>query len=121
LFTGILNALLAVIVAATGAHGPMAPTTPYLQHILSTASLFHLVHSLALIQFGLWLTQNTGRSNWAGGLLLSGTILFVGTLYTLVFTTIKFPGLLTPIGGVLLMLGWLTWGFQVILPNKKQP
>lgn len=121
LFLGILNALLAVVLAAAGAHGPMAPATPLLQHILSTASLFHLIHSLALIQFGLWLAQNTGRSNLAGTLLLSGTVLFAGSLYVLVFTTIKFPGQLTPIGGALLMLGWLFWGLQIVLPDKKQP
>lgn len=119
LLLGILNALLAVILAATGAHGPMAPTTPLLQHILSTASLFHLVHSLALIQFGLWLAQNPNRSNFTGIFLLTGTVLFVGSLYALVFTTIALPGLLTPIGGALLILGWLTWSLQVTLTSKK--
>ena len=119
LFLGILNALVAVIVAAIGAHGPMAPTTPSLQQILSTASLFHLTHSLALIQFGLWQGQNQGRKNWAGGFLLVGTILFVGTLYLLVFSTIHFPGVLTPIGGALLILGWLIWGTQVLIPTRK--
>ncbi len=121
LFLGIVNALLAVILAAAGAHGPMAPTTPFLQHILSTASLFHLIHSLAMIQFGLWLAQNPNHNNFTGIFFLTGTVLFVGSLYALVFTTITFPGLLTPIGGALLMLGWITWGLQVALPSKKQP
>lgn len=120
-FLGISNALLAVILAAAGAHGPMAPTTPFLQHILSTASLFHFIHSLALIQFGLWLTQNPNHKNFTGIFFLTGTVLFVGSLYALVFTTITLPGLLTPIGGALLMLGWLTWGLQVVLPSKKHP
>lgn len=121
LFLGISNALLAAILAAAGAHGPMAPTTPFLQHILSTASLFHFIHSLALIQFGLWLTQNPNHKNFTGIFFLTGTVLFVGSLYALVFTTITLPGLLTPIGGALLMLGWLTWGLQVVLPGKKHP
>jgi uncharacterized membrane protein YgdD (TMEM256/DUF423 family) len=121
LFLGIVNALLAVILAASGAHGPMAPTAPFLQHILSTASLFHLIHSLAMIQFGLWLAQNPNHNNFTGIFFLTGTVLFVGSLYALVFTTITFPGLLTPIGGALLMLGWITWGLQVVLPSKKQP
>jgi uncharacterized membrane protein YgdD (TMEM256/DUF423 family) len=121
LFLGIVNALLAVNLAAAGAHGPMAPTTPFLQHILSTASLFHLIHSLAMIQFGLWLGQNQNHNNFTGIFFLTGTVLFVGSLYALVFTTITFPGLLTPIGGALLMLGWITWGLQVALPSKKQP
>lgn len=121
LFLGTVNALLAVILAAAGAHGPMAPTTPFLQHILSTASLFHLIHSLAMIQFGLWLAQNPNHNNFTGIFFLTGTVLFVGSLYALVFTTITFPGLLTPIGGALLMLGWITWGLQVAFPSKNQP
>lgn len=119
LFLGIINALLAVILAAAGAHGPLAPTTPVLQHLLSTASLFHLIHSLAMIQFGLWLTQNPDHKNFTGLFFLTGTVLFVGSLYVLIFSTIKFPGLLTPIGGAFLILGWLSWGIQVVLPDKK--
>jgi uncharacterized membrane protein YgdD (TMEM256/DUF423 family) len=121
LLLGIANALLAAILAAAGAHGPMAPTTPFLQHILSTASLFHFIHSLAMIQFGLWLAQNPNHNNVTGIFFLTGTVLFVGSLYALVFTTITLPGLLTPVGGALLMLGWLTWGVQVVLPGKKPP
>lgn len=119
IFLGIINALLAVILAAAGAHGPMAPTTPFAQHLLSTASLFHLTHSLALILFGLWLALNPDRSSITGIFLLAGIVLFVGSLYTVVFTTIAIPGLITPIGGAFLMLGWLTWGVQVLWPSKK--
>ncbi|WP_298217572.1 DUF423 domain-containing protein [Halothiobacillus sp.] len=119
LLLGISNALLAVILAAAGAHGPMAPATPFLQHILSTASMFHLVHSLALIQFGLWLVLNPDRHSLVGLCLLAGTVLFVGSLYAIIFTTLPIPGVLTPIGGALLMLGWLIWGFQVLMSGKR--
>lgn len=44
----------------------------------------------------------------AGTLLLSGTILFSGTLYYHAFTTDRRLAQLTPIGGTILILGWLS-------------
>ncbi len=114
LVLGMASMLLAVVLAALGAHGPKAPTTELGQRWLATASLFHFVHSLALIGFGLWLGQTRLRCHLPAVLLLSGMLLFPGSLYLLVFTTVAFPPLITPIGGGLLMLGWLAWLLAVL-------
>lgn len=114
LVIGMLSMLVAVVLAALGAHGPKAPSTALGQQWLATASLFHFVHSLALIGFGLWLGQTQQRCVLPALLLLSGMVLFVGSLYLLVFTTVHFPPLITPIGGGLLMLGWLAWVWAVL-------
>ncbi|MHB9021198.1 MAG: DUF423 domain-containing protein [Halothiobacillus sp.] len=116
-----MSALIAVVVAAVGAHGPLAPSTPALEHILATASLFHLVHSLALIQFSQWHMQNPNRTALPGWFFSVGMLLFVGSLYGLVFSSVKIPGVLTPIGGGFLILAWLIWGIQVLRAAKKSP
>lgn len=119
LVIGMLSMLIAVILAALGAHGPKAPSTVLAQRWLDTASLFQFVHSLALIGFGLWLGQTRVPCVAPALLLLSGMILFTGSLYLLVFTTVHFPPLITPIGGGLLMLGWLSWGLAVLLRTPR--
>ncbi|WP_197408200.1 MULTISPECIES: DUF423 domain-containing protein [unclassified Guyparkeria] len=94
--------------AAVGAHGPLAPADPVTQRQLDIATLFHLVHSLALMILALW---PSGR-RWRRGIALSwlaGIVLFAGSLYGLTLFATPWPGALTPLGGLLLMLGWLAW------------
>lgn len=105
---GLFSALTAVVLAAVGAHGPLAPTTALAQRELDTASLFHLAHSLALMVLAFWPASRA----WRGAVALSwlaGLVLFTGSLYALTIFTAPWPGLLTPIGGLLLMIGWLIW------------
>ena len=45
--------------------------------------------------------------NWAGWLLFFGIVLFSGSLYILALTQIRILGAVTPIGGVLFIVGWL--------------
>ena len=45
--------------------------------------------------------------NWAGWLIFAGIIFFSGSLYILVLTQIKVLGAITPIGGVLFIIGWI--------------
>lgn len=70
---------------------------------------YHLWHALgviavglaaALVADGLWLRT-------AGALLVAGILLFSGSLYALALGAPKGLGLLTPLGGVCLILGWL--------------
>jgi uncharacterized membrane protein YgdD (TMEM256/DUF423 family) len=120
LLSGIVSALIAVIVAAVGAHGPLAPNTPALQHLLATASLFHLTHSLALIQYSQWRSQNPRpTAAWPAVFFILGMLGFVGSLYVMVFSNFKIPGVITPIGGAFLILAWLTWGVQSLRTAPK--
>ncbi|MGC8696844.1 MAG: DUF423 domain-containing protein [Halothiobacillus sp.] len=119
LLAGILSALIAVIMAAIGAHGPLAPSTPALVQLLATASLFHLSHSLALIQYSQWRSQNPHHTAWPAGFFILGLLGFVGSLYVMVFSDLKIPGVITPIGGACLILAWLIWGVQSLRPTQK--
>ena len=47
-------------------------------------------------------------------LFISGIILFSGTLYILAITEIKWLGMITPIGGVMFILGWATMFINIL-------
>jgi uncharacterized membrane protein YgdD (TMEM256/DUF423 family) len=71
---------------------------------------YHLWHALGVLAVGLcaaiipdgpWLRA-------AGALLLAGIVLFSGSLYALALGAPKGLGMLTPLGGISLILGWLS-------------
>ncbi len=72
-----------------------------------TATQYHLVHALA-IGLAAWLlsrSQSTAATV-AGFAFAAGVLLFSGTLYTMAVTGIRWLGAITPIGGLLLLIGW---------------
>lgn len=74
----------------------------------NTAVLYHLVHSVAL----LWAA--TAEPILRGVILCwgSGILIFSGSLYALALTKIGVLGAITPIGGLLLMIGWVLVGLR---------
>ncbi|MCL7743760.1 DUF423 domain-containing protein [Guyparkeria hydrothermalis] len=105
---GLASGLVAVVLGAIGAHGPLAPSALTYQRQLDTATLFHLVHSLGLMILAFW----PSTALWRRGIALAwclGLALFAGSLYALALFAAPWPGALTPLGGLLLMLGWLGW------------
>lgn len=104
----------AVGLGAFGAHGLKATleangTTA----IWQTATLYHLVHSVAL----LLVAFRDPVPTWAWRLFAAGMLIFSGTLYLLAITNIKWLGAITPIGGLALMGGWLS---LAISPGKAR-
>ena len=77
--------------------------TNHTRGIWNTAVLYHLIHSPIL----LWLAGRKTVSTLAVSLFGSGILLFSGSLYALALTEIHWLGVITPIGGLLLMAGWL--------------
>ena len=52
------------------------------------------------------------QAGWAGWLFGAGGLVFGGSLYLMALTGIKMLGAVTPIGGLLMILGWIVviWG-----------
>jgi len=72
-----------------------------------TAAQYQMYHALALIGVGLLMQSNTSRLlNVTGWSFLLGILLFSGSLYVLTLTGIRILGAITPIGGVLFLVGW---------------
>ncbi len=77
-----------------------------------TAADYQLWHALAVVACGLWAVHAPSRSlTAAAACFAAGTAIFSGSLYLLVLTGATWLGAVTPLGGVLLILGWtlLAW------------
>jgi uncharacterized membrane protein YgdD (TMEM256/DUF423 family) len=99
---------VAVIAGAFGAHGLRATLSPEQLSAWNTATLYHLLHSVALLALGLY-GATTGRSvALPGALFAAGVLLFSGSIYGLVLTSQRWLGPVTPIGGVLMIAAWLS-------------
>jgi uncharacterized membrane protein YgdD (TMEM256/DUF423 family) len=52
--------------------------------------------------------------NWAGWLFFIGIILFSGSLYIYSTSGIKTFAMITPIGGLLFLAGWVLLGYAIV-------
>jgi uncharacterized membrane protein YgdD (TMEM256/DUF423 family) len=117
---GALNALLAVLMGAFGAHllrERFFIEAHYLE-VWKTGVQYHLFHALALLYLGTVAEKMPQRlSEWIGALFALGMALFCGSLYLLALTSlqktgaIKWLGMITPGGGVCFLVAWalLAW------------
>jgi uncharacterized membrane protein YgdD (TMEM256/DUF423 family) len=106
--TATLSGALAVALGAFGAHAlrEMLQQSNRLE-TWQTAVQYQFWHTLALMLIAL-LGQQTHLPVQSGALAITaGTVIFSGSLYLLCLSGLKWLGAITPIGGVLLILGWL--------------
>ena len=109
-----LAALLGGLGVAIGAFGAHALHDTLLRagrlDTFETAVRYQFYHLLALLAVGvLWTARPELRTlGTTGWLWLSGIIVFSGSLYALCFTGITKLGAVAPVGGLLLLAGWLS-------------
>jgi uncharacterized membrane protein YgdD (TMEM256/DUF423 family) len=110
---GILLAL-AMVLGAFGAHGLKAQLTPDQLHVYETAVMYHFFNALGLLGIGLTLRfVNRPAVRWAAVLILVGIVLFSCSLYALTFGAPRPIGIVTPLGGLTLMAGWICFAAGV--------
>ena len=104
-----INGLVAVLLGAFAAHVLEASLSPERLAVFHTAVKYHMFHTLALL--GLICLDNQAGSTryrtYAAIFFLLGIGLFSGSLYLLVATAITKFALVTPIGGLAFLLGWI--------------
>jgi uncharacterized membrane protein YgdD (TMEM256/DUF423 family) len=105
---GSLFGATSVLLGAFAAHGLKDRLTPYYLDILETGVKYQMYHALALLAVAAVATRIESTPLQVAGISFTlGTLLFSGSLYGMVFTGIKSLGIITPIGGVALVVGWL--------------
>jgi len=107
---GAVWGFLGVVCGAFGAHGLKDVASPEQLEWWKTAALYHLLHAPLLVLIGNLVAQQKS-TNASGWLIFAGSLVFSGTLYAMALGAPRWFGAITPIGGVLLMLGWgtLAW------------
>ena len=103
------SGFLAVGLGAFGAHALRDSLDARALDIYDTAVLYHFVHTLALLAVALLCRgQAPHRTLTGAGLAFAlGVALFSGSLYVLAVTGIGWLGMITPLGGVSFLVGWL--------------
>jgi uncharacterized membrane protein YgdD (TMEM256/DUF423 family) len=57
---------------------------------------------------------DTGLMRWAAAMIFAGIVLFSGSLYALTFGAPRLLGVVTPVGGVALIAGWLLFALGAL-------
>ena len=112
LLIGALLGFTGVAAGAFGAHGLKGRLESDMLTVFELAVRYQLYHALVLLALGAGLDHlQPPASIWAGWILFLGTVIFCGTLYLLSLSGARWWGIVTPIGGLALLAGWvcLAW------------
>lgn len=104
-----INGLLGVALGAFAAHVLEGILTAQRIETFDTAVQYHIFHTLAL--FGLIAIGDELLSprwqQYAARFFLWGIVLFCGSLYLLIATDMSKLAMITPLGGLSFMAGWI--------------
>ncbi|GAV71052.1 DUF423 domain-containing protein [Cephalotus follicularis] len=95
-----ISGVAALGLGTYGAH-VFNPQNPTYKEVWQTASLYHLVHTAALVAAPI-----TSRPNIFGGLLTTGILAFSGTCYTVALLEDRTYATLAPFGGFAFVCAW---------------
>lgn len=112
-----INMAIAVALGAFGAHGLKNIVSAQQLEWWHTATLYLFIHALGLLLVGLFIRMKyaTQITAW---LLQIGIIIFAGSLYAMTLGAPLWFGAITPIGGVLMIAGWLWLALSSFKMNK---
>jgi uncharacterized membrane protein YgdD (TMEM256/DUF423 family) len=124
IFIAAILGFTAVGIGALGAHALKPLLSENQLQSFETAVKYHFYHALLLLIIGYWNeNKNSSKLKWACYFIISGIICFSGSIYLLSTShlysenILKFLGPITPIGGLLLMTGWILIALSAF--NKK--
>jgi uncharacterized membrane protein YgdD (TMEM256/DUF423 family) len=109
LFLSAICGLTGVAMGAFGAHGLKAILSVEMLAVYKTAVDYQMWHALGLGLIAIFKQQSPESKHlkWAGWLMLSGIVLFSGSLYLLAISGIKGLGMIAPLGGVCFLAAWI--------------
>lgn len=109
---GCVCAAIAVAAGAFGAHMLKGILDPPMLAAYDTATRYQIYHAFGIMLSGFAVRVTHDPLIFlTGRMFLAGILLFCGSLYGLSLSGVRWLGALTPIGGLLFILGWslLAW------------
>ena len=114
---GAICGALSVVAGAFGAHALAARLDPRALQLWETAARYLMYGGIGMILVGLFGAQGARRGvNAAGWCLLAGSVIFSGTVFALALGGPRLLGAVTPIGGTLLIVGFLIFAWSALRP-----
>ncbi len=116
---------LGVALGAFASHGLKASLSPYLLEVFNIGVQYQFIHAIAIIVCGgLLLNKVSIKAQkyffLAAICFIIGIFCFSGSLYALALTGIKWFGPITPLGGMIFMLGWVLLVYAALQNNRGE-
>jgi uncharacterized membrane protein YgdD (TMEM256/DUF423 family) len=119
---GALLGVFAVVAGTFAAHVVPDYLNDHAIKTFETAVRYHMYNALATLASAWVWSRWPGRMPMlAGWMFVIGTVLFSGSLYVLVATDAKWLGMVAPIGGSAMIVGWLLLALAPFAPARHQP
>jgi len=111
-----LSGFVAVAVGAFAAHGVQDPKAA---EWLRTGAAYGFMHTMATFACATFMQVGARRARFAPAFFLSGVVLFSGSLYAMAAGAPRWLGMVTPIGGLMFLIGWgiLAWAARGVDPQ----
>jgi len=110
-----LSGALMVALGAYAAHELSSQVSTELVSAVETGVRYQAWHTLAIMAVLVWRSvQPMAGQHWVLALWALGMLCFSGSLYLMALAGLNL-GIVTPIGGVLLISGWLTLGVVALM------
>lgn len=115
LLLAAISGFTGVALGAFAAHGLRARLPEGMLAVFQTGVQYQLWHTAALIGVGLLLLRQPESLLFrlSGGFFVLGTLLFSGSLYLMTLAGLRL-GVVTPMGGVCFMAGWLCFALAAM-------
>jgi uncharacterized membrane protein YgdD (TMEM256/DUF423 family) len=122
--TATLLGMIAIILGAFGAHALKKVLSIEQLATFETGVRYQMYHALFLLFIGLIPNLTSKAKNTIYNLVLSGVLLFSGSIYLLATNGLtpidfKFIGPVTPIGGLLLISAWTVLLYNITKKSNK--
>ena len=119
LLLAALAGFTGVALGAFAAHGLKGQLSAQYLTVFQTGVHYQLVHALALFGVALLAERLPGRLLTAAGSLFAiGILLFSGSLYALTLSGLGKLGMITPLGGLCFLAGWLCLGLAALRAGR---
>jgi uncharacterized membrane protein YgdD (TMEM256/DUF423 family) len=108
-----ISGFLAIAVGAFAAHGIKDPKAA---EWLKLGAQYEFMHAMATFACATFMNIGARRARFAPAFFLSGSVVFSGSLYAMALGAPRILGAITPIGGILFLIGWavLAWSAETI-------
>lgn len=121
LVAGAVTLFAAVALGAFGAHALEGQLTAKAADWWETAVRYHLAHGLGLLLVATiaHALPRPGLARLSGWLILTGVVLFCGSLYLMALVEARWLAMATPLGGTLWLVAWGALAGAALRPSDR--